>query len=71
MSFRLHPVTVPSSATRLVYLRLIHPHTVHELDCPKVDRTITKRNPPHYVRVPISDVPVEYPRCKICTPGVG
>jgi hypothetical protein len=63
-------VTAPRTATRLVYVRLIHPRTVHELDCPKLDLTLTKRNPMHYAAFPISDVPVNYPRCKICTPGV-
>jgi hypothetical protein len=61
------------TASRLVYLKLTYPYTVHELDCPKVDLMFTKRdrvNPDHYAQVPISDVPVGNPRCKICTPGV-
>src|SRR5262245_60974394 len=62
-------MTVPRNGTRLVSVRLIHPRTVHELDCPKLDLTLTKRNPKHYAQVPIRDVPVSYPRCKICTPG--
>jgi hypothetical protein len=62
-------MTAPRTATRLVCVRLIHPHTVHALDCPKLDLTLTKRNPRHYAQVPISEVPVSYPRCKICTPG--
>jgi hypothetical protein len=64
-------MTAPRTATRLVYVRLIHPHTVHALDCPKLDLTLTKRRPKHYAQVPISEVPISYPRCKICTPGAG
>jgi len=63
-------MTVPR-ATRLVSVRQIHPYTVHELDCPKLDLTLTKRRPKHYLQVPISEVPASYPRCKICTPGTG
>lgn len=59
-----HRMTGPKTATRLVCVRLIHPHTVHELDCPKRDLTLTKRRPKHYGRVPIGDVPIGYPRCK-------
>jgi hypothetical protein len=64
------PASAHRRGGRLVYVRLIHPRTVHELDCPKLDLTLTKRNPMHYAAFPISDVPVNYPRCKICTPGV-
>jgi hypothetical protein len=66
-------MNVPRTSTRLVYLKLTRPYTVHELDCAKIDRMFTKRdrvNPDHYVQVPISEVPSGKPRCKICTPGV-
>jgi hypothetical protein len=62
-----------TKANRLVYLKLTYPYTVHELDCPKVDRMFTKRervNPDHYAQVRLSVVPVGNPRCKICAPGV-
>jgi hypothetical protein len=62
------------TGTRLVYLELTYPYTVHELDCPKVEQMFTKRdrvNPDHCAKVPISDAPTGNPRCKICTPGAG
>jgi hypothetical protein len=51
-------MTAPRTATRLVYVRLIHPRTVRELDGPKLDLTLTKQNPKHYAQAPISYVPV-------------
>ena len=59
-------MNAPTTANRLVYLKLTHPYTVHELDCPKVDQMFTKRdrvNPdPLPRRVPIRrDVPARQP----------
>jgi hypothetical protein len=67
-------------ASRMVYAKRTHPHTVHELDCAALARMIDASGPArgrthqvtldNYDKVRAADVPMAYPRCRICVPGV-
>jgi hypothetical protein len=60
----------------MLYVKRTHPHTVHELDCEALETMVVdssgqhKRALDHYDKVKAADVPVNYPRCRICAPGV-
>ena len=65
---------------RTVYVRRKPPHTVHELDCRALMRMVDALSPAQgrknkvtlekYDVMKATDVPIEYPRCRVCAPGV-
>jgi hypothetical protein len=64
------------SRSRLVYVKRTRPHTVHELDCDALETMAVDSSGAHrvgladYEKVGAADVPVKYPRCRVCGPGV-